>query len=301
MTEVPEHLLARSKAARAKSAGGGGGDDAGSPPATPGEAPGTGAAASAVEPAGQAAVPAPVAEPPKPVPPYVAASLSRPRIPRFAIPVLASLPVWALIYAGALTSGGGPEDPELALGQSVYTAQCSGCHGAGGEGGTGRPLNQVIEVFPDRADHIAWVQNGSPEAGTPYGDPAVGRVSQEGAYGAMPGFADSLSPEEIAAVVRYEREHFGGEAATPTGAEGGEATEADGEQQVGNTESGGSAENEAQTSGGDVDGENPESGGDAGVEGGEGSGTDASPAGDSTGGSTAGGGTGSGTGGQPGQ
>ena len=254
MTEVPEHLLARSKAARAKATGGGGGDDAGTPPATPGEAPGTGAAASAVEPAGAAApaaAPAPP-EPPKPVPPYVAAAERRPRVPRFAIPVLVALPVWALIYAGTMGEPGGPEDPELALGESVYASACSGCHGAEGQGGTGRPLGQVAAVFPDRADHIAWVVNGSPEAGTPYGDPAVGRVSQEGAWAAMPGFGDSLTPEEIAAVVRYEREHFGGEEPTPSDGEelaGGEG---------GGTEGGGTPTNEAEAQGGNTSGDTPE-------------------------------------------
>ena len=280
MTEVPEHLLARSKAARAKAAGGGGGGDEGAPPATPGEAPGTGAAATAVEPAAAAAAPAPVVEPPKPVPPYVAAAVARPKVPRFAIPVLAALPVWALIYAGTLTGGAGPTDPELAMGAEVYASACSGCHGAGGQGGTGRPLGEVVATFPDRADHIAWVQNGSPEAGTPYGDPAQGRVSQQG-WPAMPGFADTLSAEQIAAVVRYEREEFGGEEATPGGAEGAEgATAQDGETQTGNSDTESEGTNEAESSGGDVGGgDNPESSPDAGVEGDEGSGSDASPSG----------------------
>ena len=221
MTEVPEHLLARSKSARAKTDGGGGGEE-GAPPATPGGATGTGAAATAVEPVAAAAAPAPVAVPPKPVPAYVAAAVARPKVPRFAIPVLAALPVWALIYAGTLTAGSGPADPELAMGASVYSSTCSGCHGPAGQGGTGRPLGQVLATFPDRQMHIDWVNNGSPEAGTPYGDEAQGRISQQG-FPAMPGFLDSLSPEEIAAVVRYEREEFGGEEAAPsTGeAEGG--------------------------------------------------------------------------------
>lgn len=226
MTEVPEHLLARSKAARAKAAGGSG--DEGAPPATPGEAPGTGAAATAVEPAAAAAAPAPVAAPPKPVPPYVAAAISRPKVPRFAIPVLAALPVWALIYAGTLTAGSGPADPELDMGAEVYASACSGCHGDAGQGGTGRPLGQVLATFPDRADHISWVENGSPEAGTPYGDPEQGRISQQG-FPAMPGFKDTLSPEEIAAVVRYERERFGGEEPTPATGEETEGGDVGGE------------------------------------------------------------------------
>lgn len=282
MTEVPEHLLARSKAARAKATGDG---DAGTPPATPGEAPGTGAAASAVEPAGgttpaPVAAAAPVAEPPKPVPPYVAAAHRRPRVPRFAIPVLAALPVWALIYAGTMAEPSGSDDPQLELGENVYASACSGCHGADGQGGTGRPLGQVVAVFPDAADHIRWVENGSPTAGTPYGSPEVGRISQEGAWTAMPGFRDSLSPEEIAAVVRYEREHFGG--AEPTPIEAGEETASaeEGELETGNADGdGGTATNEAEASGGNTSGENPSSSPGAGVDGDEGSGSDASPEG----------------------
>jgi len=69
----------------------------------------------------------------------------------------------------------------------------------------------VLETFPDPADHVAWVVNGSPAAGEVYG--AQGRTSQSDGYGPMPGFGDALSEEEIAAVVRYERVTHGGESA----------------------------------------------------------------------------------------
>lgn len=235
MTDIPEHLLRRSKERRSALGGGASGSE---PPAAPGEAPGSGAAAGAVEPAGGAevATPAAAAVPveaaPEPLPPYVEASRRRPRVPRFAIPVLAALPVWALVYAGALTKPAGEADPELAMGATVYAAQCSGCHGANGEGGTGRPLGDLMKVFPNKADQIAWVHLGSPEKGTPYGDPAINRKAGEGGYGVMPPFKDALSGEEIAAVVRYEREHFAGSAPEPSTAEdiagSGETTAASG-------------------------------------------------------------------------
>jgi mono/diheme cytochrome c family protein len=232
VTEVPEHLLRRSKERRAAIGGGG---EGGEPPATPGEAPGTGAAASAVEPAGAAEV-APAAaaavpaEPAKPVPPYVAAALRRPKVPKYALTVLAALPVWALIYAGALVKTA-PADPLFEEGQGVYQAQCSGCHEADGSGGTGRPLNEVVSVFPDEADHIAWIENGSPAPGTPYGDPAVGRTSGSDGYTTpMPPFKDKLTPEQIAAVAYYERVEFGGQEPNAPGAEGAEgATSSGGE------------------------------------------------------------------------
>jgi mono/diheme cytochrome c family protein len=220
VTEVPEHLLRRAKERRAALGGGG---EGGEPPATPAEAPGTGAAASAVEPAAgaelapAAAAAAPV-EPTKPVPPYVAAALRRPRVPKYALPVLAALPVWALIYAGAMVKSTA-EDPQIALGRKVYEANCSGCHATDGTGGTGRNLHEVLLTFPKVADHLAWIENGDPATpGTPYGDPkrpGGQRISNSGGYTTpMPGFKDKLTAEEIAAVARYERVEFGGEATT---------------------------------------------------------------------------------------
>jgi mono/diheme cytochrome c family protein len=216
VTEVPEHLLRRSKERRS-AIGGGGGDS--EPPATPGDVPGPGAAA--VEPAGgtsvapAAAAPAEV-EPPKPVPPYVAAALRRPKVPKYAIPVLAALPVWALIYAGAMVKST-TEDPQIAEGRTLYAANCSGCHAADGTGGTGRNLHEVLLTFPDVKDHIAWIDNGSPDAGTPYGDPkrpGGQRIAGSGGYTTkMPGFKGTLTADQIAAIARYERVEFGGEAA----------------------------------------------------------------------------------------
>jgi mono/diheme cytochrome c family protein len=101
------------------------------------------------------------------------------------------------------------------IGQEVYTGsgRCAGCHGDDGGGGTGPAMSggAVLVTFPGDscADHIAWIELGSdgwPEAtyganGTP--------VGSSGAQ--MPGFADSLTPEELAAVVIYERVAFGGQ------------------------------------------------------------------------------------------
>src|SRR5438445_795345 len=83
-------------------------------------------ATSAVEPAGggvapAAAAPAPIEEPPKPPPPYVAAALRRPKVPKYAIPVLAALPVWALVYAGTMVPPSN-KDPQLKLGAQIFAA-----------------------------------------------------------------------------------------------------------------------------------------------------------------------------------
>jgi mono/diheme cytochrome c family protein len=261
VTEIPEHLLKRSRERRA--ALGLGGGDAGGGDAPP-EAPSGGgeSAEPSPVPARAAAAPAeatatssapPVAAPPPPPPPYVQAALERPRIPRWALPVLGILPLWALIYAGTLVAHEpGITDPVLQTGQTVYNAQCAACHGATGAGGTGRQLNggNVLLTFSDPQQHIEWVTNGSPAAGTPYGDPARPggqHISQSDGYGKMPAFGSALTPEEIVAVVRYEREIIGGEDSTTAALATGEGTAVEGDADT--------PTNEAQQEGGDVGGQ----------------------------------------------
>lgn len=210
MTEVPDHLLQRSKDRRA--ALGGGGDDSGGGAPAPAAASG-GDEPSAAAPArvAAAAVPAVVVEaaPPPPPPPYVQAALARKKVPVWMAPVGVAAALWAFIYAGVLFAPVATlTDPVLIAGQEIFQTQCAGCHGVQGQGGAGRPLaGEALLTFPDIADHIAWVVNGSPAKGTPYGDPARPggqHISQDG-FGAMPSFA-KLSEDEINAVVRYERE-----------------------------------------------------------------------------------------------
>jgi mono/diheme cytochrome c family protein len=254
VTEVPEHLLRRSRERRA-ALGLGGGE--GGPPAGEGEEPAApeGASTAAPVPAEAAApaAPTPAAppappEPPKPPPPYVAAALARPKVPKWAIPVLAALPLWALIYAGSLyIPSAASADPVLAEGEDIYAEQCAGCHGGTGGGGQGRPLSDgdVLLTFPDPQDQIDWVREGSALVGegNPYGDPdrpGGQHVAGETTGGVMPGFGDTLTEEEIVAVVRYEREILSGET-EPALAEA-----AEGE--------GSSPADEAQSEGGDTGG-----------------------------------------------
>jgi mono/diheme cytochrome c family protein len=240
LTDVPEHLLARSRERRA--ALGLGGGDAGGPvagaPAAPGEAAAPSGGAVAVPAA--AAAPAIVeAPPPRPDPPNVAAYKARPKVPVYVLPLVFVLPVFAFIYYGMLVPKPEPEDPIFVLGRDVYSANCASCHGTTGAGGVGRPLDEVVTTFPDAADHIAWVAEGNEalQPGTPYG---VDRVAKQAPYGTMPAFADTLSEEQIAAVVRYEREEFGGEEPPPAGVE--------------------SAGDQGTTTGGDVGGDSGEEG-----------------------------------------
>ncbi|MDJ0962067.1 MAG: hypothetical protein QNJ88_15545, partial [Acidimicrobiia bacterium] len=66
----------------------------------------------------------------------------------------------------------------------------------------------VLATFGACLDHVEWVAIGTanwPDA--TYGDNA----KPVGSGGIMPGYEGSFTPEEIAAVVLYERVAFGGE------------------------------------------------------------------------------------------
>lgn len=239
MTEIPEHLLARSKARR--SAIGQSGDDAGADAPAPsaavekaGAAPAA-AAAEATPALAPSKAPAPAAAPPpKPPRPEVVAALHRRKIPYWAVPAVVALPVWAYLYAFTLEAPT-QESPVLAAGRAIYSSQCGSCHGADGQGGVGPAFadGAVVETFSSFEDHVEWVTLGSDgwaeEVGDTYGDqskPVRGFNGQP-----MPAFGGSLSEEEILEVVRYEREVISGfgcepELAEATGEECAPGTEA---------------------------------------------------------------------------
>ena len=226
MTEIPEHLLKRSRERRAALGLPTEGTEAGESSAAPtgeagegGAAPAASAAATPARPTPAPAVrpsaPEPVAPPPKPVPAYVQAAQRRRKIPIWAMPVLALLPLWAFMYALAMRPQTKELKGPLASGAEVY-GQCSSCHGTAGEGGVGYPfVNQdAILTFPALEEQVAFVQSGSQvHAGQVYGDPNrpggphVG-LARNGT--AMPSFKDSLSTAEIVAVVCHERYTLGG-------------------------------------------------------------------------------------------
>ena len=202
MTEIPEHLLRRSRERReALGLGGGeGGGEAAPAPAAAAPA----ASAAPAEGAEVEAAPAPepvVVEvvPPRPAPPPT-------RVPVWVLPVLAVLPLWAFFYLGAFgeRAASGTAGPS---GAQVFSSSCASCHGARGEGGVGPALadGAVKLTFPNVEDHLKWVNEGSTGSGAPYGDPAR-PGGQRRSQGGMPPFADTLSEAEIRAVVEYERE-----------------------------------------------------------------------------------------------
>ena len=156
----------------------------------------------AVAPAAAAAVPEPPPAP-KPVRPEVAAAMSRRKIPFWAMPVLAGLPLWAYVYQATLEPAPSGELTPLAAGGEVYvSAGCQGCHGAGGAGNASVPgLTDVLETWPDFRDHMIWVRLGS-NGWEGYADTYGATAKDVG--GGMPPHP-SLTDEELAEVVLYER------------------------------------------------------------------------------------------------
>jgi mono/diheme cytochrome c family protein len=225
VTEVPEHLLARSQARRAALGLGGDAPAAAAAPAAADSSPAV--AASAAPAAAAAKAPAKAAPaaplPPPPPEPYVQAALDRRRIPYWAMPVLGFLPLWGLIYVQTLEPPPSTEPTVLEHGGELYALNCSACHGPTGGGGPGRKLSDgdVVATFPNLLDHVQFVQVGSagigPE-GTPYGDPereGGQRTTLSYNTNPMPAFANTFSDEDIIAIVRYEREVLSGEEYEP--------------------------------------------------------------------------------------
>jgi mono/diheme cytochrome c family protein len=227
VTEIPEHLLKRSRERRAAIGGGGADSDAGSAPetaSTPASA--TAAATPATTP--RPAAPAPVAPappPPKPDPAYVRAYKERKKIPYWALLGLAILPIWAFMYVRSLQNQAEALEGPLAIGQAQY-GTCSSCHGATGQGGSGRKLSQgeVLKTFPAIEDQLRWVYFGTEEyeaAGvSSYGNPnREGGAHTTRSYNgtAMPAQGGALSDSQILGVVCYIRYNISG--ADPTSEE----------------------------------------------------------------------------------
>ncbi|MFO7282010.1 MAG: c-type cytochrome [Thermoanaerobacterales bacterium] len=206
MTEIPEHLLKRSRERRA--ALGLGGDAPASAPAEAGEAeeaPAPAAAAPTPAPAAPAEVEKPKPPPPEPV--YVQAAKRRKRIPYWAASVLVALPLWGYMYVRTLEPPPAGDSDPVAMGAEIYSGNCASCHGASGQGASGPALadGAVVETFPDWRDHAAWVRLGTD------GWPAATYGATEkpvGGGGLMPAWP-TLTDQELAQVVLYERQLSG--------------------------------------------------------------------------------------------
>ena len=216
MTEIPEHLLKRSKAAKAKADGAEAPADA---PAAPSSTPATTAAATPAAAAKAAAPAVPAAPEVKPDTPVVAAYKARKKIPVWAMVALSILPVWVFMYVLAMkpvvTEASGP----LGDGAVAYSTNCSGCHGAEGAGiGSAYAFTggSVLKTFPVIEDQLRWVHLGTKnyvDAGvTIYGNPErEGGAHVTGASGGqMPGWKGLISDADTLASVCDERYNLGG-------------------------------------------------------------------------------------------
>jgi len=223
LTEVPEHLLQRSRDRRkalglAPAAG-----DTGAAVAdvAPEVSTNTPAVAGAAAPAAAAAkVPVPLPDmapppPPDPTPPWVNAANDRQKIPAWVMPILLfSVFVWPILYVGTLEN---PTRLEGLIyeGGEIYAANCAVCHGANGAGAGNFPgftNGQLMETFPHFEEQIEWVVKGTSiyeeQGRETYG---ANNTPVGGSGALMPGFADKLTAEELVAVVLYERVELAGD------------------------------------------------------------------------------------------
>ena len=147
---------------------------------------------------------------PDPVAPWVAAAQSRQKIPFWAIPVLALLPIWAAIYMLTLDTPTPTELGPYEAGAEVYNNKgCSGCHGGAGAGNGNNPAligpTGATKVFKVPADQVTWVILGSAgykAAGLEtYGDADVVRPIG----GGMPAWGEVLTADEIMDAILHER------------------------------------------------------------------------------------------------
>ena len=233
MTEIPEHLLARSKAAPA------------------GPRPGRGRRAprpTRRPPAPRSRRPPPAA-PPAPAPPAVAAASpgQGARAPAAAPPpppprpeVVAALspqedPVVGRARRRRPAGLGGPSTPSpssrrpqaspLARRRAPSSTRAPAAPAATaptGGGGVGPAFadGAVVETFPNSEDHVEWVDARHRRAGGRGGRPTATPDKPVGGSGnVMPGFGGTLTEEEILLVVRYEREVLAGHGCEPELAE----------------------------------------------------------------------------------
>ncbi len=116
--------------------------------------------------------------------------------------------VATMIIIGVSCGSGSTAPESLRLGRGVYGDRCSACHGSRGQGGVGPSLAGVRDTWPTCADHQEWIALGSEDWKSVHG-PVYG-ANDTPITKVMPGHAQTLSPDEIAAVATFERVEYGG-------------------------------------------------------------------------------------------
>mgnify|MGYP000099785746 CR=1 FL=1 len=215
MTEIPEHLLKRSRDAKRALGLDVPAEGAAAPAEAPAQSANAPAVAGASAPTAGAPVPIPATEPPPPEPPkseWVATAESRKKIPYWVMPVLLFLPFWLIMYVGTLEDVT-REEGVLYEGGIVYAENCASCHGAAGGGGVGPAFTNgaVIETFSSYESMVAWIVHGT-QGYADAGFDSYGDTNKPlGGSGAnMPAFGEPLTAEEIMWATFYERINHGG-------------------------------------------------------------------------------------------
>lgn len=219
VTEIPEHLLKRSRERRS-ALGQGDGEAASDAPAASTPATTTPAAAAPAAPSGpQPRTAAPSPAEPAPARPdsfVVSKYRSRKKVPFWAMGALGLLPIWMFMYVRSVTASAEEATGPLGMGAEVYS-NCASCHGGNGGGGVGYQFSEgeVLKTFPHIEDQLRYVLYGTGAynvAGVSiYGNPdREGGAHLAGARGAMPGFEGALTDYEILAVICHERYALGG-------------------------------------------------------------------------------------------
>ncbi|MFK7919234.1 MAG: hypothetical protein AB8G14_14255 [Ilumatobacter sp.] len=228
MTEIPEHLLKRSRERRsAIGQGGDAGASDGAASDTSASVPATTAKASTPAPAAPSGPPArgaaPAPEPAKvvkPDPAYVTAYKQRRKVPWWAMATLGLMPVWGFMYVRSVTEPPVVVEGPLGIGAEQYGA-CASCHGANGGGGVGYQFSggEVLATYPNIEDMLRFVYWGTGEynlAGVeiPGSPEREGGAHATGALGVMPQQGSmaggGLTDYEILGVVCHERYALGG-------------------------------------------------------------------------------------------
>ena len=215
MTEIPEHLLKRSR--DRKAAGG----DASSTEVSPGAT--VPATTGATTPTARVLVETEAQKPAKkPDPAYVTAAKTRGRIPSWAMATLALMPIFLFMYVRGLEPQKAEAQGPIALGMENYGA-CASCHGADGAGGAGRVLKdgESLKTFPHIEDMLNWVYGGT-EAYEAAGIASYGDPNREGGAhyprsynaGAMPAQGEkaggALTEAEILGLICHIRYDISG-------------------------------------------------------------------------------------------
>jgi len=224
VTEIPEHLLRRSRERRAALSGDATATEQATATTTESPTSASPVLASSGAPETQAGggggvaprTPTVTQEPP-PVP-KSRLGATRVKTPFWMLPLIVALPLWGIVYLGAFGSHQpvSPNNP-VVLGAAIFVNNCATCHGATGAGGVGPQLNggEVLKEWPVLADHINWVHTG----GAPYVGKTIGGLNiPVPANNVMPAFGmdhgGNLTNQQILDVVCYERVTFGGGPAT---------------------------------------------------------------------------------------